>query len=53
VNSLGTCVPLCAGVDKHDNLIGRLMYVEAGEQLTDLGEKLVDAGLAKVLITRH
>ncbi len=29
------------------------MYVEAGEQLTDLGEKLVDAGLAKVLITRH
>lgn len=37
-----------SGVDKHDNLIGRLMYVGADEQLVDLGEQIVDAGLAKV-----
>lgn len=37
-----------AGVDKHDNLIGRLKYVGKDEQLIDLGEQLVDAGLAKV-----
>ncbi len=35
------------GVDKHDNLIGRLMYVGAGEELVDLGTQLVTAGLAK------
>jgi hypothetical protein len=39
-----------AGVDKHDNLIGRLMYVGKDDQLIDLGEQLVDAGLAKVTI---
>jgi hypothetical protein len=39
-----------AGVDKHDNLIGRLKYVGKDEQLIDLGEQLVDAGLAKVLM---
>ena len=38
-----------AGVDKHDNLIGRLKYVGKDEQLIDLGEQLVDAGLAKVI----
>lgn len=36
------------GVDKHDNLIGRLMYVGSGEELVDLGTQLVSAGLAKV-----
>ena len=36
------------GVDKHDNLIGRLMFVGAGEELVDLGTQLVSAGLAKV-----
>ncbi len=41
-----------AGVDKHDNLIGRLKYVGKDEQLIDLGEQLVDAGLAKVLMHR-
>lgn len=40
---------LTAGVDKHNNLIGRLMYVGKDEQLIDMGGELVDAGLAKVI----
>ena len=41
------------GVDKHDNLIGRLMYVGAGEELVDLGTQLVTAGLAKARRSQH
>ena len=39
------------GVDKHDNLIGSIVYPSAdgqNAQAVDLGKELVDQGLAKV-----
>ena len=44
------------GIDKHNNLLGSLVYPETGSvaenQLLDLGVQLVSRGLAKVTSTR-
>ena len=42
---------LLQGVDKHENLIGSVMYPSAGQEgtdLLDLGQQLVERGLGKV-----
>lgn len=37
-----------AGIDKHDNLFGSVVFADAAEKPVELGEQLLRAGLARV-----